>query len=214
MPSMRGISTSSVMTSGISSCDAARRRRTDRRPRRSPRSRDPAPGHRVRVWRTLAESSMIRTRIFLLGVHRSAITLAGTRCWRPAAAADRCRSIDFGMAEEQIAAGRRWSHKPRQHACLGRLVEIDQHVAAEDDVAVARRPDIASSIRFMPARNAIAARSSGAMRTSLPRPVARRASHSAARRSRRHRRDHVGRIDAARAPSAAPRSRCRWRGST
>ena len=48
---------------------------------------------------------------------------------------------DFGMAEEQIAARRQQIGVALEQPPLGRLVEIDHHVAAEDRVErAAHRP--------------------------------------------------------------------------
>ena len=66
MPSMRGISTSSVMTSGSSSwIFFAAMKGSDAAPITS--ISGSSSSTRVSAWRTLAESSMMRTRIFLAG---------------------------------------------------------------------------------------------------------------------------------------------------
>jgi hypothetical protein len=63
MPSMRGISTSRVMTSGISSrMRLAATNGSEATPITSICGSDSSTA--ARVWRTVAESSMIRTRIF------------------------------------------------------------------------------------------------------------------------------------------------------
>ena len=132
MPSMRGISTSSVMTSGTSFLDRARGRRTDRRPRRSPRSPDRPTAARSASGARVAESSTIRTRD-LAGACTS--DSAGTRCGPTCFTGSSTPGMRLGVAEEQVAAAAAGGRDSRlQHRRLGGLVEIDQHVAAEDQV--------------------------------------------------------------------------------
>src|SRR5258708_14587457 len=87
----------------------------------------------VRVWRTDAESSTMRTRILLRMRHLDSLKERG------AGDPERQRKAGerLGVAEEEIAAGPQMVAKLAQHGLLGRLVEIDQDIAAEDHVHVA-----------------------------------------------------------------------------
>ena len=82
-----------------------------------------------------AESSTISTRIFTGGLIAPAPSEHGVG--RPAAAAGRMPAIDSEWPRNRIAAGAQMLAEPLQHRVLRWLVEIDQHVAAEDDVEVA-----------------------------------------------------------------------------
>lgn len=98
MPSIRGISTSRVMTSGTSS---AMRRAATKGSEATPMTSMPgsADSTSTRVWRTLAESSITRTRTFGMtsGLPENGV---GDGDQRQIDARDA-----FGMADEQIAAG-------------------------------------------------------------------------------------------------------------
>ena len=131
MPSMRGISTSSVMTSGTSVLDASCRRE---RIGRGANHLDIGVGWRALltvVCRTRAESSTMSTFTGSFMAHD-----AGIRCW-PNGCSGRVKpASDFRMTEKQKAARPQVLGEPCKHRALCRLVEVDQHIAAEDHVEV------------------------------------------------------------------------------
>ena len=51
----------------------------------------------------------------------------------------------LGRAEQEISIGRHDARDPLEHVDLGRLVEIDQHVAAEHDVERAEVREVAAA---------------------------------------------------------------------
>ena len=138
MPSMRGISTSRTMTSGTSSlmrCAAM-----NGSPAVAMTSMSGAASMiEHSVWRTEAELSTTRTRIFAVrGVH-AVLSSRATKDGRSHLPhrAQLGAGERFRMPEDQEAAFAQVIAEALQHGVLRRLGEIDENVTAEDDVEVA-----------------------------------------------------------------------------
>ena len=130
MPSMRGISTSSMITSGSSFwMRRAATNGSDAVPITAISGSLPSiVGQRLAHDRRVVDDQHLHRRLH--GARRN--TVLADRAQRQIHAGER-----FRMAQEQEAAGAQVLAQPLQHRMLGRLVEIDQHVAAEDHVEVA-----------------------------------------------------------------------------
>src|SRR5262245_39246946 len=132
-PSIFGISRSSVMTSGASW--KAIFRPSSPSPARPTTWNPGTPSSKaVMVWRLNAESSTTRMRMGLsiYGLSVNHIVLQVHQI-------ERGRQVDqrLRVAEQQIAAADQLAMQRRDHLLARRLIEVDEHVAAEDDVDVA-----------------------------------------------------------------------------
>src|SRR5665213_504906 len=189
-PSMRGISTSSVSTSGFS---ALIRSRAISGSLATPTTSISPHSLRISVsiWRTSEESSTINTRIFLC------ILCSDTPVDRAPdeliVFADAIQA--FRVAQEQKGARRLQLRHALEQRALGLQVEVDHHVAAEDGVKPAAHGPVLHQIELLE-RDQL---TQGRRHFDAALVLARAFFEEFRRPGRRHAAQPVGRIDPCRA---------------
>src|SRR5690348_10088026 len=138
MPSMRGISTSSVMTSGTSFWIRLAAAKGSVAVPTTSISLSP-PRMSAMVCRTEAESSTTKTRILRLApltVFLRSSFVPQHRRGHGLHLGEVAPGGGFRMAEEEIAAGPEMGAEALENVVLGLAVEVDEDVAAENDIHV------------------------------------------------------------------------------